>query len=294
MSTTAEKRTYVVVGASSTLGQIIVERLGAAGHQVVPVCRSAGVALDDAQALGKAFAGADGAFLMIPFDLSVDDLHAREREIGRHLAEAVAQAGVRRAVLLSGLNAPLKLGSSLGAALMEERLEALGIPELVHLRAGFFMENFIKGLDFASQAGSGSFATPFSAERPMPMVAARDVGLAAAELLTVASLGSTRVQELRGAADYSMAEATAVLAAALGQGPVSYVRVPLEAAREGMLAGGMSASFADAVIETARSFNAGERWGTEQRDARSTTATTLESWAREAFRAASSPRELAA
>ena len=51
----------------------------------------------------------------------------------------------------------------------------------------------------------------------------------------------------------------------------------------GMLAAGMSPSFADAVLETARSFNEGEPWGSQQRTVRNTTPTTLAQWARQAF-----------
>jgi hypothetical protein len=50
-----------------------------------------------------------------------------------------------------------------------------------------------------------------------------------------------------------------------------------------MLAAGMSPSFADAVLETARSFNEGEPWGSQPRTARNTTPTTLAHWARQAF-----------
>jgi hypothetical protein len=43
----------------------------------------------------------------------------------------------------------------------------------------------------------------------------------------------------------------------------------------------MSPSFADAVLETARSFNQEDRWGLETRSAQSTTPTTLERWAKD-------------
>lgn len=283
MDTSVKNRLYTVVGATSTVGSAIVERLTAAGHRVRPVSRAAGVSLDDAPALRDAFAGADGAFVMIPFDWAASDLHEREREIGEKLADAVRAANVRRVILLSGLNAPLKKGTSLGAALMEDRLNALAIPELLHLRAGFFMENFQKGLAFAAQAESGSFATPFRGDRPMPMIASRDVGAVAAELLTATSFPASKVRELHGAGDYTLAQTTAILGKALGKPNVEYVQVPLDAARAGMLETGMSTSFADAVIETARSFNDEERWAAETRNAGNTTPTTLEQWAREAF-----------
>jgi uncharacterized protein YbjT (DUF2867 family) len=272
---------YAVVGATGDVGKVVVERLMAAGHLVRPVSRSAGVSLDDRAALQRAFAGVDGAFLMIPFDVQAADLHERERDVGAKLADAVKGSAVRRVVLLSGLSAPLKTGSSLGAALMEDRLDSLGIAELVHLRAGFFMENFRKGLAFVAQAATGCFSTPFRGDLPMPMIAARDVGARAAELLIEEPFRRLRVQELRGGGEYTMAEATAILGAAIGRQDLKYAQAPPEVARTGMLGAGMSPSFADAVLETARSFNQEEQWGLETRSAQSTTPTTLERWAKD-------------
>jgi uncharacterized protein YbjT (DUF2867 family) len=249
---------------------------------VRPVARSAGVPLDDPAALRRAFEGAAGAFLMIPFDMAAPDLHRREDEIGAHLAQAVRETGVRRVVLLSGLSAPLMKGSSLGAASMERRLDAMDLPELVHLRAGFFMENFLKGLSFAAQAAQGVFATAFRGDRPMPMVAVRDVGERAAELLTAQPLRQRGAVELRGPRDYTMAEATAILGLQLGL-PVRYEACDYAVSRQAMLAAGVSRSFADAVMETARSFNEGDRWGTQPRSPADATATPLEQWAAEAF-----------
>jgi uncharacterized protein YbjT (DUF2867 family) len=273
------RNTYTVVGATSDTGRVVTRQLEHAGHTVRPVSRREGVSLDDAAALRRAFTGAFGAYLMMPFDLAAPDLHARERQLCTHLADAVRGAGLQRVVVLSGLSAELKRGSSLGAALLEDAMASLGVPELVFLRAGWFMENFAKGLNFAAQAGSGSFATPFQAHRPLPMVSAEDVGRRAAELLVADDPGE-RVQELLGARSYTMAEATAVMAAATGRPGVQYRQVPLHDARAGMLAAGMSESFADAVLDTARSFNDDEPWGRQHRTPRNTTATTLEAWAR--------------
>jgi uncharacterized protein YbjT (DUF2867 family) len=273
-------RRFTVVGATSDTGRVVARQLAGAGHTVQPVSRQLGVSLDDPIALRSAFEGAFGAYLMMPFDLQAPDLHARERELCTQLATAVKDAGLQRVVVLSGLSADLKRGSSLGAALLEDAVAPLGIPELVFLRAGWIMENFAKGLNFPAQAASGVFATPFEPLRPLPMVSAEDVGRRAAELL-LADRAGERVQELLGARSYTMAQATAVMAEATGRTGVRYQQVPLHDARDGMLAAGMSASFADAVLETARSFNAGQPWGHQQRTPRNTTATTLERWAAE-------------
>jgi uncharacterized protein YbjT (DUF2867 family) len=159
-------------------------------------------------------------------------------------------------------------------------MAALNVPQLVFLRAGWLMENFSKGLDFAAQAAGGTFATPFSADRPMPMVSAGDVGHRAADVLMADDPGE-RIQELRGARDYTMEEATAIMAQAMRRGSVRYHQVPLAQALEGMVAGGLSRSFAAAVVETARSFNSGEPWGSGMRTPANTTPTSLEQWARE-------------
>jgi uncharacterized protein YbjT (DUF2867 family) len=276
------QRTVVVVGATSEVGAVALARLQQQGHVVRGVARGLGTALSDQDALNRAFAGADSAYVMIPFDVRARDLHRFERDIGGRLAEAISASGVRRVVLLSGLNAHLKMGTSLGAAEMEGRLEALGLDELVHLRAGFFAENFVKGMGFVEQSASGVFATPFRGDLPMPLIAARDVGERVADLLTTEHWPQDRVVELHGGGRYTFIEATEILGKAVGRN-VTYQTAPYADARAGMVGNGMSASLADALIQTATSFNKGERWALEAPRSRNTTPTTLERWAEEVF-----------
>ncbi|TPI72375.1 NmrA family NAD(P)-binding protein [Mesorhizobium sp. B2-8-9] len=272
------KRTMVVVGATSEVGAEVSARLTGAGHEVRGIARSLGVALEDQAALDAAFSGADSAYVMIPFDVTAPDLHHFEDEVGARLASSIAKAGLRRIVLLSGLNAHLRMGTSLGAALMEKRLAALGLEELVYLRASFFMENFIKGMGFVEQAASGVFASPFRGDLPMPLIAAKDVGERAAALLNAEHFPIQRVVELHGGGSYTFEQATEILGRAIGK-EVAYHEVPLADARAGMVANGISASFADALGETAASFNRGERWALEAPSAENATPTSFEAWA---------------
>jgi uncharacterized protein YbjT (DUF2867 family) len=277
-------KTYAVTGATGAVGKELVEKLQVQGHNVRPVSRRAGVSIDDAPALTRAFSGVDGAFLMIPFDMQAPDLHKRENEIGLNLAESVKKAGVRRVVFLSGTSAHLRegAGSALGAAMMEERLDNLGIAELVHLRGSFFMENFFN-LGIVAQAQTGIFGTMFRPDIATPMVAAKDVAAKAAELLTEEPFRQPRVREVLGPRDYTMAEATRILGLAIGQPELKYLQVPYEDARQQMLAAGLSPSFVEAVTQTARSFNEGIAWAREKRSAQNTTTTTLEQFAEEVF-----------
>lgn len=279
------QRTVVVIGATSEVGATVSARLAKEGQIVRRVARSMGVSVFDDNALNKAFVDADSAYVMIPFDVRAPDLHMVERDIGGRLAKAISTSGVRRVVLLSGLNAHLRMGTSLGAAEMEERLEALGLDELVHVRAGFFNENFVKGMRFVEQAASGVFVAPFRGDLPMPFIAARDIGERVADLLTVEDWPAHRVVELHGGGYHTFSEASEILGSTLDR-QVAYHTAPCSEVRAGMIENGISASFADALIETARSFNNGERWAMEAPGPRNTTPTTLERWAERAFGAA--------
>jgi hypothetical protein len=73
-----------------------------------------------------------------------------------------------------------------------------------------------------------------------------------------------------------MDEAVAMLGRAAGRPDVRYLQVNYGDASEGMIKAGLSESFANAVIQTARSFNEGEQWALEARSPRNTTVTSLE------------------
>jgi uncharacterized protein YbjT (DUF2867 family) len=279
----ARNKTFVVVGATGRVGRVVASKLQSLGHQVRPVARSLGMSFERSDKLDEVFSGANGAYLMIPFDVAAPDLHRREDEIGDARGRAVAASGVPRVVLLSGLSAHLReaiVGSAKGAAMMEQRLNAMNIGELVHLRATFWMENLLQGV--AQMANTGTFAGAFSGDKPMPMIAAKDVGVRAAEILVAKEVGP-RVQELHGARDYTMAEAVSILGASVGLRNARYIQLPYEEARAGMIGAGVSPSLADAVMQTARGFNEGRVWAREARSSQNTTETTLETFAAETF-----------
>jgi uncharacterized protein YbjT (DUF2867 family) len=73
------------------------------------------------------------------------------------------------------------------------------------------------------------------------MIAARDVGEKVAELLAEERFRQPRVRELLGPGDYTMAEATRILGAAIGTLGVRHVQCSYDDARGGMLSMGLSA-----------------------------------------------------
>ena len=224
---------------------------------------------------------------MIPPDLQAEDVRRRQNEIGSILAQAVKEAA-RYVASCSSAACIAQYAEGTGVILglhdMEERLDPLGIPELVYLRPGFFMENHLWGLEMIAEMGV--YGTALRPNLPMPMIATRDIGEKAAELLTEEPFRQPRVRELLGPRDYTMTEATRILGEAIDRPDLKYVQFPYDQARNALLSKGLSASYADGMIEMIRCGNEGTAPATENKSADSTTATTLEQFAQEVFREA--------
>jgi uncharacterized protein YbjT (DUF2867 family) len=116
----------------------------------------------------------------------------------------------------------------------------------------------------------------------MPLIAASDIGERAADLLTTRNWPKSRVVELHGGSFLTLSEATEILGRAIGQ-KVAHQSVPEADARAAMMANGLTASFVDAVLETAASFNRGDRWALEVPSPGNSTPTSFEVWAERAL-----------
>lgn len=230
---------YVVTGITGQVGGALARHLLAGGSAVRAVVRSAekgepwaakGCAvaiadMNDAATLTRAFADAEGVFILIPprFDPSED--FAEVRAIIAALRQALEEARPSKIVCLSTVGAQARRPNLLNQlGLMEQALGALGLP-VAFLRAAWFMENF--ALDVASAREEGvlhSFLQPL--DRSIPMVATDDIGREAARLLRSAWSG-TRIVELAGPEPVSPNDAAATFAAVLGH-PVAARLVPRE------------------------------------------------------------------
>jgi uncharacterized protein YbjT (DUF2867 family) len=236
--------------------------------------------------LARAFEGSAGAFLLIPPEYKAPDLRAWQNDLGARLSKAVTTAGVR-VVFLSNINADREegTGSILGLHDMEERLNGLGIPEVTHLRPTMFMETHLMAI--GPIARYGVYGGAFEPNTQLPMIATKDVGEIAAELLAGGAFGQRRIRALLGPRDYTMTEAARILGTAIGKPDLKYVQLPYDEVRKAMLGTGESASYADAVLELVRSFNEGRLRAMRQpRTAQNTTPTTLQEFADEVFRKA--------
>jgi uncharacterized protein YbjT (DUF2867 family) len=202
---------FAITGITGQVGGAVASALIDNGQRVRAVVRDAekGAAwarkgcevavadLDDAAALKKAFAGAQGVFFLLPpvFDPSPDFSEARR--VIAAVREALEVARPSRVVSLSTIGAQALQPNLLQQhQLQENSLGTLPLP-ITFLRAAWFMENAAWDVTPARTTGVvPSFLYPL--DKPVPMVATEDIGRVAAELLQETWQGR-RVVELEGA-----------------------------------------------------------------------------------------------
>ncbi len=288
---------YVITGATGNTGSEVAEKLLAQGAQVRVVGRDAKrlerfakkgaeafvADLTDGGALTKVFSGAKAVYAMIPPDVSAQDVLAHYRRAGDALAVAIEKSGIKYAVVLSSVGAdkPDKTGPVVGLHHLEKKLDAIPGLNALYLRPAGFMENLLFQVGvikaFATMAGA------VKGDLPVPMIAARDIGDAAADALLQLDFQGKTTRELQGARDVTNTEAAKIVGAAIGKPGLTYNQMPAAQLKPGFMQMGMSSNMADLLLELADAQNSGHLKALEPRSAKNTTPTTLETFAAEVF-----------
>ena len=222
--------TYAVAGITGKVGAAVARSLLAQGRKVRAVvrdlrkaqpwtelgCETAEADLTDVDALARAFAGVDGAFVLVPANFAPSADFSEARAAAAAIARALGSANVPKVVALSsiGSHQPNGLGLITQTRLLEEALVSFA-GALVVLRPAWFFENAAWDIGPASETGvMPSFLQPLA--RRLPMVATADIGRIAAMLLLDSPPGR-RTVELEGPRRCSPNDIAAGLAAALGR-----------------------------------------------------------------------------
>lgn len=163
-------KTIAVHGATGSQGGPVARLLTAAGHDVRPLTRAAGVDLLDRAALEAAYAGADAVVLQLP--LVYDE---RALAMGEHAARAAEAAGVEHLVLNASCPLP---PARIGVPFLDARHIAAGaaVPRVTVLQPTLYLENVRAPW---STAHEGVIRYPLPAEAPVAWVATEDVAAAA-------------------------------------------------------------------------------------------------------------------
>jgi len=287
----------VVLGASGHTGHVVARNLLAAGRKVRVVGRRADrlqslategaeIAVADATeapALTKAFKGAEAAYVLVPPDIASNDYRTYQDRVSDAIAAAIENSGVKDVVSLSsfGADKPSGTGPVVGLYNLEQKLNQIDGVNVLHLRAGYFMENTLPQVGIVRALGS--VAGPIRPDLKLPMIATRDIGDAATDALLRREFRGKQTRELLGQRDLDYVEVASIIGKAIGEPSLGYVQPPEDQLRESMVKMGMSVNFVALILEMAGALNSGHMKALELRSAVNTTPTSYETFVQEHF-----------
>ncbi|MFZ1917003.1 MAG: NmrA family NAD(P)-binding protein [Terriglobales bacterium] len=288
---------YVVLGASGHTGEVVARNLLAAGQKVRVVGRSADrlqnlaakgaetfvADASDAPALTRAFKGAEAAYVLIPPNPTSNEYRVYQDRVSDAITAAVQNAGIKNVVSLSSIGADKASGTGpvVGLYNLEQKLNQIDGANVLHLRAGYFMENTLPQVAVIRMMGG--MAGPVRPDLKLGMIATRDIGAAAADALQRKEFRGRQTRELQGQRDFDYVEAAAIVGNAIGKRSLGYVQAPDDQLRAAFVQMGMSANFAGLILEMAGAMNSGHMKALEPRTAANTTPTSFETFVQEEF-----------
>lgn len=230
--------------------------------------------LTDVDLVTKAFTGATAALWLTPPSFTHPDVAAYHKEMGVVAATAIKKSKIPYVVNISSAGAHLENAGPVSGVGVIERLLNEAAVNVVHLRPGFFMENFLQQIEPIRNGGAVYF--PLPGDLPYPFIATQDIGDAAAQLLLKNNWSGHQTRGLHGPADLTYADAAKILSQSIGK-PINYVQITPDQAYQTFLGVGASPGLAKGVVHMYQALSKPNAVA-EQRTPETTTLTTLREW----------------
>jgi uncharacterized protein YbjT (DUF2867 family) len=195
----------------------------------------------------------------------------------------VKESGLRYAVHLSsyGAQVPEKTGPLVGLHASEEKLNAISGVNVLHLRAGYFMENNLAVIGMIQ--GMGLVGNALIPDLKLPMTATRDVGDYAAQRLLHLDFSGKVTRELLGERDLSMTEVTEVIGRAIGKPDLSYQQFSYDQVQQALTDLGVPPKGAALYVEMYKAINEQVVVALEPRSPENSTPTSFEMFVQDVF-----------
>lgn len=249
---------YVILGGTGNTGKRIAETLLAAGKAVTIVVRDASKAqslvekgakvavgdLHDSAFLTETFKGATAVYNLIPPSWDLQDWRAFQLQLATSITLALHNAKVPYVVNLSSMGAHLPEGAGPVSGLYYSEQLLNNVPGLnvLHLRPGYFYQNFYGFVGMIQHLGM--LAQPLPADYAFTLVHTNDIADIAAQRLLALDFQGNSVQFISGPRDYSFGEAAALIGKAIDS-EVPFVTSTKEQAIEGMIGAGLPTAIAE-------------------------------------------------
>ncbi len=283
--------TIAITGATGNIGSVLADRLLRAGADITLLVRNADKAqhfaergaklavgdLTDEAFVVSATRGASALFWLTPPNYAATDFRAYQNRLGDNAAAAIRTNNIPYVVHLSSFGAHLghSAGPVNGLYDIEKKLDAVAA-NIVHLRPGFFMENLFGNL--ATIKSAGAIFGPISPTATFPVIATRDIGEIAAQILGNLDWSGRTVRELQGPRHLSWSEIAGTLSGTLGR-EVKFVPVTAEQAIESMKGMGLPEDISSQYVELYQGIDKGVLRCEQPLGPQTATTTTLEQFA---------------
>jgi uncharacterized protein YbjT (DUF2867 family) len=251
----------LITGATGTIGSDVVRNLVQQGAPVRGLARNPDKAaalqiegvewvkgdLGEPETLDAALAGVETAFLLPP-------VHPDAVAHQKNFVEAAKRSRLQRIVKLSSFGADPKTSMTFGRWHGEgERLvEESGIAYTI-LRPNSFMQNILASAPTIQ--GQGRIFQP-AGDATISHIDTRDIAAVAAKTLTDSG-HEGKTYDLTGPEGLTFFQVAEIFSSVLGK-PVTYVPVPPEGARQGMIGAGLEEWRVNAILELFELYRSGE------------------------------------
>ncbi len=239
----------------------------------------------DADVVGRAFAGADAVFWVVPPDVHAPSLQAAFSGFTRAAAQAFKAHGVGHVVGISALGrgTPVEHCAGLVTAslAMDDLIASTGVAYRA-LANPSFMDNLLRQVD--SIRDHGTFTDTVLEDRKAPVAATRDIAAVAAALLLDRSWTGPGSVPVLGPEDLAPEDMARIMSGVLGT-PVRYERQPLADLGATLAGYGIGDAFVQGMVDMMRAKDEGLDDGAP-RTPETSSPTTFRQWCEEVLKPA--------
>jgi uncharacterized protein YbjT (DUF2867 family) len=281
-----------IAAASGNIGRRTAEKIVQAGAETILLSRRPeqladlvaqgaivkSISSDDAPGLIAATKNVDALFWLTPPKLDVPSLSDWYTQAAMAGASAVHENGIDRVVNISAIGAGAKpnLGTVSLVGDVEEIFNQTGA-NILHLRPGYFMENFLTQVESIRQDNIVSFS--YANDHDIPWISTDDIGDEAAKYLLDDRWAGQWTRNLMGAENLTPLETTAILSQVLDR-PIEYVRVTVESIQQQLASFGATPDVQQELGQLFRALGNPDGVYATARTPEAITPTTFEQFAR--------------